>query len=244
MLSVALYNSKGGVGKTATAVNLAYLCSLEGKRTLLWDLDMQASASFYYKIKPKVKGGAKKMMSGKSSIDKFIKSTEYDNLDVLPADFSERNLDIILGDMKKSKKRLKIILDELKSDYDVVFIDAHPGLSLVTENIFTAADLILFPMIPTTLSLRTYEQVSNYFKENELDSKKIKPFFSMVDKRKAMHKSILEEYSAKKVFLKNYIPYSSVVEKMGLERAPLLSYSKRSAPALAYRDLWFELNSK
>lgn len=245
MISFAVYNSKGGVGKTASAVNLGYLSAAEGKRTLIWDLDPQASATFYYRIKPKIKGGVMKLIDGKHDLEDFTKSTEYDNLDIIPAEFSERNLDIMLDDMKKSKKRLKKILEQMTDYYDVIIIDAPPGFSLLSENIFLAVDRILLPMIPSTLSLRTYEQIKNYFDNNDMDKSRIIPFFALVDRRKKLHKEVLEEGSRDYAnLLDAYIPYSSEVEKMGIRRAPLPAFSKSSKPTVAYKEMWEEIKIK
>jgi cellulose biosynthesis protein BcsQ len=242
MKTIAIFNSKGGVGKTAATVNFSYLASTEGKRVLLWDLDPQASATYYYDVKPKIKGGAKKLVDGKHSLDDFIKSANYENIDVLPADFSERNLDLILDDMKKSKKRLKMLIKELSGSYDLIFIDSPPAFSLLSENIFNASDTVLLPMIPTTLSLRTYRQIVRYFEDTKLDIMKLRPFFSLVDLRKKIHRETIEEYRhIKNNFLKNFIPYSSDVERMGVKCAPLHSYSKRSKASLAYIELWDEI---
>ena len=123
MKIIAIYNSKGGVGKTTTAVNLAYLASAEGTKTLLWDLDPQAAATYYYRVRPKLKGGVKKLVGGKKSPLDYSKRTEYKNLSLLPADFSSRKLDIILHDMNKAKKRIGKFFDSLAKEHDLLFMD-------------------------------------------------------------------------------------------------------------------------
>ena len=92
----ATYNIKGGVGKTTTAVNLAFLAAESGLRTVLWDLDPQGAASFMFRVKPKVKGGGKALIKGKRPLDDAIKGTDFDNLDLIPADFTYRNMDLLL----------------------------------------------------------------------------------------------------------------------------------------------------
>src|SRR5487761_335268 len=131
----ATYNIKGGVGKTTTAVNLAYLAAEAGLRTVLWDLDPQGAASFMFRVKPKVKGGGKALISGKRPLDDAIKGTDFDNLDLIPADFTYRNMDLLLdaGDPRPSGKparKLARLLAPLAADYDVVFLDCPPSVSL------------------------------------------------------------------------------------------------------------------
>ena len=92
----ATYNIKGGVGKTTAAVNLAYLAAADGHRTLLWDLDPQGAASFLFRVKPRVKGGGKALIRGTKALDDAIKGTDFDDLDLIPADFTYRNMDLLL----------------------------------------------------------------------------------------------------------------------------------------------------
>ena len=146
---LASYNIKGGVGKTAAAVNLAFLCAAENYRTLVWDLDPQGAASYYFRIKPKVKSGAKGLLQRKHELSEVIKATDYENLDLIPADFSYRNMDLYLEDMKKPTRRLRKLLKNLANEYDYVFLDCPPSISLVSENVFTAADALIIPTIPT-----------------------------------------------------------------------------------------------
>ena len=97
MQALATYSVKGGVGKTTTAVNLAFEAGRTGVRVLVWDLDPQGAATFYFRIRPKVKGGGNALVSGKRTLDDGIKGTDYDRLDLMPADFSYRNLDLDLA---------------------------------------------------------------------------------------------------------------------------------------------------
>ena len=158
----ATYNIKGGVGKTTTAVNLAYLAAASGRRTLLWDLDPQAAATFLFRVKPRVKGGSRGLVSGKHPVDDAVKATDFEDLDLLPADFSYRNMDLELDDVKKRTGRLDQLISAVHQDYDVVFLDCPPSVSLVSENVLRAADVLLVPLIPATLSLRTYAQLTRF----------------------------------------------------------------------------------
>jgi len=245
MKVVACYNIKGGVGKTATAVNLAFVAAREGARVLVVDLDPQGAATFYFRVKPKVKGGGKGLVSGKRDLDDLIKATDHDRLDLVPADFSFRNLDLMLDAEKKSKKRLAKLLKPLAADYDYVVLDCPPSVSLVSEAVFHAADALVVPLIPTTLSLRTYQQLGRFRDEEKLAGLRLMPFFSMVDRRKTMHREIVDSFpDAHAEALPVSVPYSSIVERMGTERAPLASFAPKSPAAAAYQMLWAEISRR
>jgi cellulose biosynthesis protein BcsQ len=241
MTTIALYNLKGGVGKTASCVNLAYLAAKDGYRTLLWDIDPQGSATFYFQGKLKLKGGIKKILGAETEITGALQPTGYVNLDLVSADTSAKSMDILIGEFMQSKKKLKGILHALQDDYDFVFIDCPPGLSALSENIFHAADIVLLPVIPTTLSIRTYQMVKDYFKEKSLDLSRMMCFFTMVDLRKNMHHETMGELYKDKRFFENYIPYLSDIEKMGSFQAPLEEFARSSYAARCYRDLWEEI---
>ncbi|MFT3948763.1 MAG: ParA family protein [Agriterribacter sp.] len=241
MVIIALYNLKGGVGKTASCVNFAYLAAKDGYKTLLWDIDPQGSTSFYYQAKAKHKGGIKKMIEKDADLEDAIMATSYENLDIIPADVSIKSSDIMMEELKSSKKRLKNLLQPFNKEYDFVFMDCPPGFSVLAENIFNAADVVLMPVIPTTLSIRTYEMTKEYFKEKDIDLSKLMCFFTMADLRKNMHNEIMETLYKDKKFFENYIPYLSDVEKMGVHRAPLEEFVKAGYAAKCYRDLWEEI---
>ena len=241
MTTIALYNLKGGVGKTACCVNFAYLSALDGYKTLLWDLDPQGSTTFYYQVKPKLKGGIKNFITQATDLEDAIMSTDYDHLDIIPADQSAKSLDIMIDEMKHSRKKLKDVIKTFKKNYDFVFMDCPPGLSVLAENIVHAADIVLMPVIPTTLSVRTYEMVKGFFKEKDLDLAKLTCFFTMVDLRKNLHNEIMENLYKDKHFFQSYIPYLSDVEKMGIYQAPVEVFARSSYAAQCYRDLWAEI---
>ena len=245
MKVIATYNIKGGVGKTATAVNLAWLAAREGAPTLIWDLDPQGAASYYFRIKTRIKGGGKRLVQGKRDLEDFIRGTDYELLDLLPADFSYRKMDLYLEHTKNPVRQLRKLLKPFKSEYYYVFLDCPPSISLVSENIFEATDTIVVPTIPTTLSLRTYKQIRSFFRNHDLDTVKILPFFSMVDRRKKMHRTIVDtppDYM--KNLLQTTIPYDSNVEHMGTRRTPLAEYAPNSRSARCYEALWEDIKQQ
>ena len=198
MKILATYNIKGGVGKTATAVNLSYLAAADGLRVLLWDLDPQAAASFLFRIRPRVKGGGKALIRGSREIDGAIKGTDFDRLDLLPADFTYRNLDLVLGATKKPTRRIARLLAPLAADYDVIFLDCPPGISLLSESVLQAADGLLVPLIPTVLSLRTLDQLTEFIAGMNGNRPDVLAFFSMIDRRKRLHLDIATQLPAER----------------------------------------------
>jgi len=239
MTTLALYSNKGGVGKTTTAVNLSYLAAQAGVRTLICDLDPQSSTTYYFRVKPKLKFGAKRFIKGGEQISKSIKGTDYENLDLLPADFTLRNLDAVFGKLKRPKERLSKFLKPLKSEYDLVIFDCPVTISILAENIFNAVDFILVPLIPTTLSVRTYKQLLSFCRKNKYDTDKIYAFFSMVDRRKKMHKELMAMMSKEfNGVLRSLIPYLSQIERMGIEREPVVASEPGSVASKAYQNLW------
>jgi chromosome partitioning protein len=233
------------VGKTATAVNLGYLAARDRYRVLLWDLDPQGAASFLFRIKPRVKGGGKALIRGRRSIDDAIKGTDYAGLDLLPADFTYRNLDLELDSAKQPAKRLASLLAPLRADYDVIMLDCPPSISLLSESVLHAADLLLVPLIPTTLSVRTLDQLTGFvagFKGHQPD---ILAFFSMLDRRKRLHTQILHDLPAQRPDIATAaIPALSLIEQMSVRRAPVTAFAPRTAASRQYRELWREARQR
>lgn len=242
MISFALYSIKGGVGKTTSCVNLAYLAAQDGFKTLLWDLDPQSAATFYIGEKSSVNGSVKELLHKEETLPDFIRTSRYDNLFFIPGHVKNRHTDVLLNDLKGSKKHFKKIISSVKSNFDYLFLDCPPTLNLLAENLFKAADFILLPIVPSTLSERTYEQLVDFFEQEKLDLRKIVPFFNLVDLRRKMHVATIENFRATQPkILNNKIPNLSLFEKMGEEQAPVSAFSYNSRASYAYRSLWQEL---
>ncbi len=247
MKVISAYSIKGGVGKTAAAVNLAYLCALEGARTLVWDLDPQAAATYYLGQKPGVKSGAKKLIFGDAELSDIVTETRYTNLDVIPADFRNRKLDVFLDrGTKNPHRRLDKLLAPLAADYDCVILDCPPGINLLSESVFYASDVLLVPIIPTTLSVRAFDLLTKYVREEQRKDRirdiSISAFFSMVDRRKQLHNSFVEVLPEERSgVLRCVIPSATEIERMGVNRAPIHAYAPSSRAANSYEELWHEV---
>ncbi|MFT5175200.1 MAG: chromosome partitioning protein [Gammaproteobacteria bacterium] len=242
MSVVASYAIKGGVGKTTTAVNLAWVAASLGQRVLLWDLDPQGAASYCLRIKAKVSGGAKAVLRKDGQAAQHIRASDHAGLDVLPADPSYRSMEHLLMGMKRPRQRLKEVLGHVVDDYDLIVLDCVPSISLTSENVFRAADLLLVPLIPSPLSMRTMVQLRRYLKENGPKDMRLSCFFSMADSRKRLHKEIIAENLGRRSgLLRTVIPYASDVEMMSVRRAPLPSYAPANRAAQAYQRLWQEV---
>jgi cellulose biosynthesis protein BcsQ len=236
--TLATYSIKGGVGKTSAAVNLGALAAADGLRTVLWDLDPQGAASFLFRIKPKVKGGSRRLMRDKDPLA-VMKGTDVEGLDLLPADFSYRNLDLELDRRKKPLAGVRRVLAELDGSYDLAILDCPPSISLVSENVFQAADLLLVPLVPATLSVRTLEQLRGFLERVEQPAPDVLAFFSMVDRRKKLHRELVESLPRELPGMAEVaIPNASVVELMGLRREPVVTSAAGHKAALAYDELW------
>lgn len=241
---IAFFNLKGGVGKTTSAVNIAWQAANQGLPTLLWDLDPQGAASWLLQCKNKNKAGPRKLLSGKTAIGELVRHTDYPLLDIIPADFSFRQLDLELARADSGDDQLARLLAPFSEHYSLIILDCPPSFSLLSEQVFAAAEAIYIPIIPSHLSLRTFEQTRDFFKENDLKAKRLHGFFTMADRRRSLHRVMLSHPPKMlRHGLKTVIPYAAVVEKMGLARAPLAEFASSSPVNKAYEALWQEIKA-
>lgn len=243
MKSLAVWTIKGGVGKTSAAVNLAHAAAADGLRTLLWDLDPQGAASFYLRIPPQLDGDVGAITRRSVDLGELVRSTEFDNLSMLPGDFAFRHLDLALDAAKKPRKRFTAKLRSLGERFDLTILDCPPSVSLVSETVVKSVDAILVPVIPSTLSMRTLHQVRAFVTDHGRGAE-VLPFLSMVDRRKKMHTELSLACLADPAFLTTAIPSASVIEKMGLTRAPVAATLPSQPAARAFTALWREISER
>jgi cellulose biosynthesis protein BcsQ len=239
---VALTNIKGGVGKTTTAVNFAYLAAAAGQPTLLWDLDPQGAATWLLNGRPNANGSVRKLVQGKRELPELIAATAYERLDLLPADFSYRNFDVHLAERKNPTERLLKMSAALRERYTYLILDCPPGISLLSENVLRAADAVVVPMLPSPLSVRMVATLQEFIAREGWTDLALLPFFSMVDRRRSLHVDVIAQARARfRNVLRTEMPYWSEIERMGVRREPLPAYAPRSDASRLYAELLAEV---
>lgn len=229
MKVLAVYNVKGGVGKTTIALDLAHSAARNG-RTLLWDLDEQGAASAILGHPP----GKRERPRRTYRLEEHIVPGSWADLDLIP---SSRLVHLL--DRHDRPRHLQELLARQASDYDLVIVDCPPALGLITEQICELADLMVVPVVPSALSMHAYEQLRDYVSSRDGRKPDLLRVLSMVDRRRLSHRELAEQEPETIA-----IPYAVAVEQMASAGKPLASIAPRS-PAVAPLDaLWREVQAR
>lgn len=242
--TIAIFNQKGGVGKTTTNINLAACLALKGKKVLILDIDPQGNTTSGVGI---AKKGLEKttyeiLVDDNINTSDAIMNTGVKNLDIIPASVQLAGAEIELVQLESREQRLKKAIDAIKSSYDYIFIDCPPSLGLLTINSLTAVDSVL---IPIQCEFYALEGVSQLMSTIELVKKSLNPdlqiqgvILSMYDGRTNLSIQVVEEvkkYFKEKVYT-TVIPRNVRLAEAPSYGIPITEYDPRSAGAQAYME--------
>ncbi len=244
MWVIAVWSIKGGVGKTTTAAALATLAAREGQRTLLWDLDPQGAVSHWFRVAPRHRRAPRQLVKKGTPLAELACGSDVPNLDIVPSDLSHRALEAELAQRANPRGRLALKLVPLASVYDWVFLDCAPSVTLVSEAVLAAADAVLAPVVPSSLSLRTLEQMRRFREESGAEEVALLPFLAMVDRRRRLHRDNADLLAGTGGFLTTVIPMASAVERAAESLSPVVLAAPSSPATAAYLSLWMELQQR
>lgn len=241
--AIAIFNQKGGVGKTTTNINLAACLALKNKKVLVLDIDPQGNTTSGLGISKKTLQYTSYELLINDTMDPSmaILSTGIKNLDILPASVDLAGAEIELVQLEGREKRLKKALNKIRDAYDYIFIDCPPSLGLLTINALTAVDSVL---IPIQCEFYALEGVSQLISTIELVRKSLNPtlqiegvILSMFDGRTNLSIQVVEEvkkYFGSKLY-STVIPRNVRLAEAPSYGLPITTYDPKSKGAIAYQ---------
>ena len=245
---ITVTNQKGGVGKTTTAINVAFCLAKMGKKTLLVDLDPQGNATSGLAFdKQDLKKTMTDVMLSEAKLDKVVQSTKFKNLSIAPTTAHLANSEVNLSKAKGRFTRLKSAIEATKEPYDFIIIDSPPSLGLLTVNGLIASNYVL---IPVQTEFYALEGVSQLLESMKLVRKAMNPELellgvvpTMVDSRTTLSVQVLEEvkkFFGDKVF-KAFVPRNVRLAEAPSHGVPIGVYDRFSKGSKAYRALTKEI---
>lgn len=241
---IAVFNQKGGVGKTTTNVNLSASIGKMGKRTLVLDLDPQGNTTSGYGIdKNSVESTIYEIMVDNLDIREAIISTDFENIDIIASATELAGAEIELTAMKDREYILKNAIESVRNEYDYIFIDCPPSLGMLTINCLTAVDSVL---IPIQCEYYALEGVSQLMETIKLVKSRLNPsidiqgvVLSMFDGRANLSIQVVEEV---KKYFKGSVYTTLIPRNVRLAEAPshgkpVIYYDTKCRGAIAYLEL-------
>jgi chromosome partitioning protein len=242
--AIAIFNQKGGVGKTTTNINLASCLAYIGKKILVLDIDPQGNTTSGMGISKKglTKTSYEILVDEAMDPRDTIMQTGIENLDIIPASAQLAGAEVELVQLESREKRLKRAIDKIKGDYDYIFIDCPPSLGLLTINSLTAVDSVL---IPIQCEFYALEGVSQLMSTIEIVKKGLNRnleiqgvLLSMFDGRTNLSIQVVQEV---KKYFKNKVYTTIIPRNIRLAEAPgfgipIIQYDPKSIGAQAYMD--------
>jgi chromosome partitioning protein len=241
---IVIANQKGGVGKTTTAINLSAACALAGKRTLLLDLDPQGNSSLSFVHSETINGSAFELFTEiNEPWSNFIYRTGVKKLDIVPARINLAKLEAkLVGDFD-AIFRLRDRIEQIRENYDYIFIDTPPTLGLITVNALVAANHVLIPIQSSYFALEgtddLLETIEKVRARPNPELNLLGVLITLFDKRTALSKDV--ETHIRKVFGKK--AFNTVISRsVRLEESPahkeaIFSFAPKSSGSVEYTKL-------
>ena len=250
---ISIANQKGGVGKTTTAVNLSAILAKKGKRILLVDADPQGNATSGIGLDKEVEFSTYDLLITEQSAVDIIQPTEIKKLYICPSNINLAGAEVQLVSMMSREQRMKEKLNEIKDDFDFIFIDCPPSLGLITLNAFTASDSVLIPVQCEYYALEGLGQLLNTVelvkKHLNKDLQIEGAILTMYDIRTNLSNQVVKEvkkYFNDKVY-KTVIPRNVRVSEAPSYGLPITVYDPHSKGSRSYEKLgkeFLKLNSE
>ncbi len=248
---ISIVNQKGGVGKTTTAINLASILALMGKKVLLIDLDPQGNASTGLGIEQTERNATSYQILKKTRlINDVITPSQIKNLNIIPANIHLSSIDIEIANFPQKEYILKQAIMSLGNEYEFIFIDCPPSLSLLTINALTSSEEVIIPMLCDFFSL---EGLSNLLKtitkvekhlNNQIHLSGI--LFTMYDKRSKLTEQVEKDVRS---YLGDLVYSTTIPKNVKLAESPsygkpIVIYDKKCTGSIAYTNLANEILTK
>ena len=244
IMIIVIANQKGGVGKTTTAINLSAACAMQGKRVLLIDLDPQGNSSLSFIDSNTINGSAFELFTeAQIPWENFIYATKVDKLEIVPSKISLAKLEAkLVGDFD-AIFRLRDRIEQVRAEYDLIFIDTPPTLGLITVNALVAATHVLIPIQSSYFALEgtddLLETIEKVRSRPNPDLDLLGVLVTLFDKRTSLSKDVeahIRKVFGKKAF-KTIISRSVRLEESPAHKESIFTYSPKSSGAIEYRKL-------